>query len=167
MKALAGAIPFDGQISITGPSDRRVRLLFQDVSNQALLGAASLDWSLQKHEAARLLNELMLHDLKAQLGGLSEGLALVKTKLAMVAVRLVEQSGGLILDEPDWGLTRAQSLGFMRAVINVCEKREIPLLVITHRRWFDSMMRSHLSVERHLPDDSSKSGGIAMTIRVR
>jgi ABC-type Mn2+/Zn2+ transport system ATPase subunit len=112
-KALADAIPHEGRARITGRQNDRVRLVFQDVSNQALLTAASLDWSLQNDPAAVRIKDRLVRDVARRQANLDNALSnrtsLLNTKISLVALRLAEKPAGLVLDEPDWGLTRAQA----------------------------------------------------------
>ena len=167
-KALAGAITFSGSAVMTGRSQERVRLIFQDVSNQALLTGASLDWALQYSAGAKHLNTILTNDVLHRLNkfglGVPQEPTLLQTKIAMVAVRLAERPAGLILDEPDWGLSKYQSLAFLNAVVSLCGQEDVPLLVISHRSWFANMWRSRLSVKRL--DRPDVKVGYVMQLRV-
>jgi ABC-type Mn2+/Zn2+ transport system ATPase subunit len=166
-KTLAGAIAYTGSATITGRPLGRVRLIFQDVSNQALLTSASLDWALERNPVANHLNTLLLMNITRELQksgqAVGEERTLLRTKVAMIAMRIAERPTGLVLDEPDWGLTRTQALALFYSVANLCEQEQVPLLVISHRRWFDKLLRSRLRIA--LVDDHGRDDG-AMRISI-
>lgn len=167
MKALAGCIPYTGRIAILGRPSQRVRLLFQDVSNQALLTGASADWTIKNDREVNRLNALLLNDVTHRLERcgiqVDRGPTLLSTKVAMIAIRLAEDPAALVLDEPDWGLSKAQAVALLRAVISLCNREEVPLLIISHRPWFDRAWCSRVRIERMR---SSERGSQVVRLRV-
>ncbi|WP_316159362.1 hypothetical protein [Bradyrhizobium sp. SZCCHNRI3042] len=149
-KALANAIPHEGHARITGRQTERVRLIFQDVSNQALLSAASLDWSLRNNTLARSIRDRLARDIsRTASAALLDAPSLLGTKIDLIALRLAERPAGVVLDEPDWGLTKVQAIALIDAVTKECDQDDIPLLLVSHRPWFDRRIRSRLLVLRN------------------
>jgi Fe-S cluster assembly ATPase SufC len=67
---------------------------------------------------------------------------LLEIKLLLVAIRLAEPRTALILDEPDWGLSRVQAIAFVSAVVHVAHARGLPVILISHKPWWQTMARS-------------------------
>ena len=163
-RILSGAISFDGRAGLTrcqksGPP----RLLFQDVITQTLLRsfeslATSTIYSqgLEPREICRhLLAEYRaaLVDVGAQ--GPEETFttadgfpSLLEVKAMLVAIRLCGQPGAVILDEPDWGLTRAAAVALVAAIIKVAHSCGIPVILISHKPWWRPIARSVVRVDR-------------------
>ena len=69
-------------------------------------------------------------------------------KAALLAVRLCGRPAALILDEPDWGLSRPVALAFVFNVIKTAHKRGIPVVLISHKPWWLNAAGSILQVQR-------------------
>lgn len=160
-KALAGAIGIDGEFRVSGPiNDGPVRILLQDVVGQTLLR----DFKAIRATAGRgqgrrfeqIYREIMgSHDASqsavAQLPTTEPGPAfhsLLEMKAALVAVRLCGRPGALIMDEPDWGLSRPVAVDFVFNVIAAAQKRGIPVMLISHKPWWLKSVGSILRVRR-------------------
>ncbi len=160
-KALAGAVNFSGQAEIAiSAAHSRPRLLFQDVISQTLLrDFASL--AGPHHDAAQVLYRELQQCYDA--AGRSDQAvatpikALLELKLMLTAVRLCLQPAALILDEPDWGLSRLDSLAFTTAVIVTAHKRGVAVLLISHKPWWQPLARSILQVRRQAPEASREA----------
>jgi energy-coupling factor transporter ATP-binding protein EcfA2 len=160
-KALAGAIRCSGLAEVTGRPSRRIRLIFQDVSNQALLTSASLQWMMHRDPLAQRLASRLSSSISQYLKIPNESRnirehSLLQTKLNMIALRIAQSPAGIILDEPDWGLSRPEALALLQAVTFMCAQEEIALLIISHRKWFDASFRSRLRVRRTELDGAEK-----------
>jgi energy-coupling factor transporter ATP-binding protein EcfA2 len=165
MKAIAGALPYSGLAEVFDRPNSRVRLVFQDVANQALLMTSSLSWAIQQNPVAmhlnQLLDEMICRELKRDVTVLPP--TLLATKSALIALRLSERPAALILDEPDWGLSRNEAIALFNATNELCDYERVPLIVITHRRWFDNSFRSQLRIER-LSDPAILSAPLGIKI---
>jgi ABC-type multidrug transport system ATPase subunit len=181
-RILAGAISFDGQANLTrseksGPP----RLLFQDVITQTLLrsfeslaGSTIYAKGLQPYEICRkLLTEYKTvrsdggeEDIPEPVTGMTGFHSLLEVKAMLVAVRLCGQPGALILDEPDWGLTRSAAVALVAAIVKVAHSYGIPIILISHKPWWRPIAKSVIQVDR-TPKTSDKKGNTAFEIRLR
>ena len=163
-KALSGAISIQGTAEvtskhITGPA----RLLFQDVITQTLLrsfdGIAASASRIFGENPLRVydrifqaytlnLQEIDPASAELDLSGKAEFRSLLEIKALLVAVRLCGRPGALILDEPDWGLSRESAIAFVLAVISVAHEFNIPVLIISHKPWWLKIARSSFRVQR-------------------
>ena len=163
-KVLTGAISYDGEAEInSGSNSGPVRLLFQDVVTQTLLRSFdAIAASLPTHNGLNpleLYNKLLdayMHNV----GHLDEGFSapepngshdfrtLLEIKIILVAVRLCGAPRALILDEPDWGLTRNAAIAYVAAIIKVAHELGIPVILISHKPWWNGIAGSTVHVGR-------------------
>ena len=158
-RVLAGAVASQGVAEIAaGSTYGRVRLLFQDVIAQTLL--RSFKAIAGPDDDVRILYRQILDAFdaltgtphgrqtagEAAMGGRSGTLLGIKTLL--VAVRLCHRPGALILDEPDWGMSRSDAIAFVAAIIRVAHARGVPVLIISHKPWWLPVTRSVIGVRR-------------------
>jgi energy-coupling factor transporter ATP-binding protein EcfA2 len=163
-KVLAGAIPFQGVAKIecknqSGPA----RLLFQDVINQTMLRSfeaiAGLSYRKDQENPIELYEEILKAFLiylqkvgnnisKMGLTDFTGYRTLLEIKAILVAVRLCGQPCALIIDEPDWGLTRAASIAFVSAIIKVSHELGTPVILISHKPWWLTIAKSTIRVKR-------------------
>jgi energy-coupling factor transporter ATP-binding protein EcfA2 len=169
-KVLTGTIASQGRAKIMcanrpGPA----RLLFQDVISQTLLRSfdAIAASTFRKFQAgAREVYAKIRKKYFAYLNGAADssgepGLAgsfgldrrrqfrsLLEMKTILVAVRLCGQPRALILDEPDWGLTRQSAVALVLAVVKVSHQFGTPVLLISHKPWWLKIANSIIHVER-------------------
>ena len=73
---------------------------------------------------------------------------MLEIKALLVAVRLCGRPGALILDEPDWGLSRDSAIAFVLAAIQVAHEFGIPVLLISHKPWWLKLANSSIHVQR-------------------
>ncbi len=163
-RALAGSLALKGR-AVAGGKDAqgKVSLLFQDVQTQTLMRSFSVlaagGRSSEKFSVISIYNDireaykLSLVDAGAGAGPLINGPdekdhSLLDVKAILVAVRIAASPAALILDEPDWGLSRRSSIAFVDALVTVAHGRNVPVLLISHKPWWQSMIRSCLSVSR-------------------
>ena len=178
-KLLAGAIAFEGQAALTcrdqsGPP----RLLFQDVIAQTLLrsydaladGAIDINGWKPVELCEKLMQQYRVHyagfnALDSQQNGPVGGFrSLLEIKAMLIAVRLCGQPAALILDEPDWGLTRASAVALVAAVVSVASDLGVPIVLISHKPWWQPMANSTLAVQRTSTSENNKAA--AFDIRV-
>lgn len=180
-RILAGAVSFHGRAIITrakkiGPP----RLLFQDVITQTLLRSFSSIANSTRNanglEPAALYEKLLTEyraaytdenkeDLPQSLAGDTGFRALLEVKAMLIAVRLCGQPGALILDEPDWGLTRAAAVALVAGVVKVAHSCGIPVILISHKPWWRPISKSVIRVDR-TPKTTNGTGTSAFEIRL-
>ena len=75
-------------------------------------------------------------------------------------VRLCSRPAALILDEPDWGLSREDAIAFVQAVIAVAHRQQTAVMIISHKSWWSDMGASVLRVARRrdLTDTGTRIG---------
>ena len=179
-KALAAAIPCAGEASLVGPSGRlRARLLFQDVLNQTLMRTMRQLTPRQKgHGLAEAYDAIAAGVRQRRPAGGPAlipfadrrrdpmPLSLLEVKVLLSAVRLAETGSALILDEPDWGLSRREALAFVGAVVAAAHARSAPVILISHKPWWRPLAGS----VRHVCKETAPPGGAGkclFQIRVR
>ena len=163
-KALAGAHSYQGIAEIgTEGKNGPPRLLFQDVITQTLLrsfDAIARSAICQNTTMPMALYEKILKAYRSFSEESSSGpipsdpfqdwgfCSLLEVKAILVAIRLCGQPAALIVDEPDWGLTRAAAVAFVSAIISVCHEFGIPVILISHKPWWLNLAKSVLQVGR-------------------
>jgi len=177
-KTLAGALAYTGEARVEGPrGERRVRLLFQDVFNQSLMRSMPQlaprgedDGVAAAYDAIR---DVIRH--RAPLAGRTLSafgerrhdaapLSLLEMKILLTALRLVDHDGVLILDEPDWGLSRPDAVAFVAAVVRAAHDRGVPVILISHKPWWRNLARSIRRVSKQTV--SSGADGCLFRIRI-
>jgi len=179
-RALAGALPFRGKAFIKRVDrEGKASLLFQDVLTQTLLRSFAV-----LAGGGRGVNEQRILALYATLrdeyasalgskafgrvGQINEAHAnrhtLLDIKAILVAARLATDPAALILDEPDWGLSRQSAIAFVSAVISVAHRQGIAIILISHKPWWLPVTRSCISVSRTPARSSASSGEPVFTV---
>ena len=79
--------------------------------------------------------------------------------------KLCGRPRALILDEPDWGLTRSSAVALVAAVIKAAHAFGIPVVLISHKPWWLTVAKSIIRVERG-PKKSDDPGADAFRIRL-
>jgi energy-coupling factor transporter ATP-binding protein EcfA2 len=158
-KALSGAVTVRGRAGVRGGS---ARLLFQNVITQTLLRSPKTLRRTARDGCGRAIFDGVLSALIDAFGIHGGDLdrvaaadakdSLLLAKLYMVAARLCGRPVLLILDEPDWGLSRREAAAFVLAVTTVAHAYGVALMLVTHKPWWRPLAASHLAVEkdRHL-----------------
>ena len=154
-KTLSGAIKIEGHISVGG-KNISIRLLFQDVINQTLLRSfqslARSQRCTKDNDVRRVYQSIEryyrsgLDDKSLTVPGTVP--SLIAIKILLVAVRLCGRPQALILDEPDWGLTRKSAEAFVLAVIHCAHELDVSILIISHKPWWRELVCSHLTVHK-------------------
>ncbi|MCP3951275.1 MAG: hypothetical protein GY697_03530, partial [Desulfobacterales bacterium] len=157
-KSLAGAIATRGKAVIkSGRAAGRARLLFQDVITQTLL--RSFEGIVAAVKVSRRDRTVKLYQQLCRACGNQSGAArepdsasrprtLLEIKIILIAVRLAERPPALILDEPDWGLSRAAAIALVTTVIGAAHALGVPVILISHKPWWQSIAGSLLKVEK-------------------
>jgi energy-coupling factor transporter ATP-binding protein EcfA2 len=157
-KVLARAVGFSGQAGI-GADAVGARMLFQDVVAQTLLRSydaiAGSMGTAARPQVASLCREIShaagsadLRPPDTALPHDTAPLSLTAVKAVLVAARLCAGPGALILDEPDWGMTRSEAAAFVAAVIRSAHARRVPVLIISHKPWWRAIAGSTVAVSR-------------------
>lgn len=163
-KSLSGAIATRGKAVVeSGRTAGRARLLFQDVISQTLL--RSFDGILGSAKKNRRGQALMVYQhlrqgCEGRPGEAGRRFAspdpespavkrtLLEIKMILIAVRLAERPPALILDEPDWGLSRRDAVALVAATIGMAHSLDVPVLLISHKPWWQPLAGSVLQVEK-------------------
>ena len=155
-KALSGAAAIEGRFVLqSANASGRARLLFQDVINQALLRKLPDLAPAATGGVGRLCFEGILRDYSRILehcGQPGRGLPdpdkadLLTVKAMLAAVRITARPAALILDEPDWGLSRNAVLALVLAVMRAAHAIGVPVLIISHKPWWRPLAQSRLKV---------------------
>ncbi len=170
-RVLSRAIRFQGQADIeSGKGRGGARLLFQDVMTQVLLRsfqslACSQDSpdgrdALECHHQIVAALMAAFQDVNREPPTLQQPVGdgvhtLLEIKMMLAAVRLCACPSALILDEPDWGLTRAQAVALVSAINNVAHQRGVAVILISHKPWWRPIARGRIAVQkRNLKDRS-------------
>jgi len=180
-KMLCGAIPFQGIAKIeAGANAGPARLLFQDVITQtllrsfngitasasAVLGQNPLDlYDRLSHEYRFNLNLLGGQIAESDFCGENEFRSLLEVKALLVAVRLSGLPSALILDEPDWGLSRDSAIALVLAILKIASESGIPVLIISHKPWWHKITNSIIRVQR-TAKETDKDGNNSFQIKL-
>jgi ABC-type branched-subunit amino acid transport system ATPase component len=165
-KALCRAVGVRGRAAV---NDGQARLLFQNVITQTLLRSpAILRWTAREVCGSALFDTILtaLIDAFEIHGGDLERVtlptardSLLVAKLYMVAARLCSRASLLILDEPDWGLSRREAAAFVLATATVAHAHGIAIMLVSHKPWWKPLAASCLVVEKCHEDGGDGIGG--------
>jgi energy-coupling factor transporter ATP-binding protein EcfA2 len=179
-KALAKAIDYEGsaQIRLSNQTGRdKVRLLFQDVLTQTMLRSRTAiiksvrAWDAGQLEIDAIYQRLQADFLKIAAISSPDAFAgeasLIEVKLALAAVRLCGRPKALILDEPDWGLTRRWAIAFVLALIRTADHLGVPVVLISHKPWWRPLAASLIRVVKKAPRSGEmETGSVRFRIKV-
>lgn len=90
----------------------------------------------------------------------------VRALLAAVRIFELDYSAALILDEPAWGLSKQQAISLVIAIVGLSHEKKRPVIIITHNRWWGSVGKSWLSVEKTSTNSSDKVSLQKFSIKV-
>jgi len=181
-RTMAKAISFKGQVVIDSPEPERPPcLLFQDVLTQTMLRSftalSSAMSGKQGNHTRRCYRDIQQH-YTAALEQSPENTtplindvenyqhSLLDTKTILVAARLSARPAALILDEPDWGMSRPSAIAFVSAVLSTAHRQNTPVLLISHKPWWRSVAHSCIRVTRSAGKHRSTSNSPVFTIRL-
>ena len=154
-KALCHAVGYDGDAQVGDSRDTGYgRLLFQDVVTQTLLRSFPELGRSGRPDADAAVTAIYreLVDLQGLSAEDVDGLgntgpqSLLAVKTMLIAVRLARQPAALILDEPDWGLSRAAAVDLVLSVLQAAHRREVPVILISHKPWWRPVAGSMVRV---------------------
>jgi energy-coupling factor transporter ATP-binding protein EcfA2 len=163
-RTLAGAIAARGSTEIiSGPQKPGpVCLLFQDVLTQTMLRSFKALTFGVDGAATRKIYEAMKKDFDAVLQRFNNSGTLrindwesalhdlLDIKAVLVAARLASAPAALILDEPDWGMSRQSAIAFVSAVTAAAHRQNTAVLLISHKPWWQPIAASRIRVCRTL-----------------
>lgn len=181
-RALAGSLTIRGRAFIKGADvEGTASLLFQDVLTQTLLrsfevlagGGRGVSRQAILAIYAKIRNEYRLAAERKRLSELSQindsienQHTLLDIKVILVAARLAAYPAALILDEPDWGLSRQSGIAFVSAVLSVAHHQGTPVMLISHKPWWQPVVRSCISVSRSSADSSISPDAPVFTVHL-
>ena len=180
-KALSRAVSHEGDILIeaTGGDIPSARLIFQDVSVQTLLrpfaALAALEPGGARKDAFRLYETIRsqistlaikrdLENPMGMTGAEHTPRSLLDIKTMLAAARLTRSPGMLILDEPDWGLTRESTVAWVLAVVTIAHGLGIPIMIISHKPWWEPVANSVLRLRK---EEVLIRDGVVESFRIR
>ncbi len=179
-RTLAGAIAAKGSAAIISGSQKTgpACLLFQDVLTQTMLRSFTALTSGFNRTAVLRIYEHMRKDFEAALRAIKETHnlhindwkaklhALLDIKAILVAVRLASAPAALILDEPDWGMSRQSAIAFVSAVLAAAHRQNTPVFLISHKPWWQPIAGSRVLVSRtaRREDDDLADPAFSITI---
>jgi len=182
-RSIAQAVSIKGQIALDSPHPQHPAcLLFQDVLSQTMLRSfGALSHRPTKDRTDHIYNcyrELQQHykraikqessDKVAPIGDWSDKEhSLVDLKAILVAARIADNPGALILDEPDWGMSRTSAVAFVSAVLATAHSQQIPVLLISHKPWWGPVTASMLRVTRSSAARNRPAASPVFTIRLK
>lgn len=179
-KTLAAAMPFSGEASVhVSGAPARARLLFQDVFNQALMRSMrQLTSRGPTGPVAAVYDEILAGMGTPSAAGRAPNPSfrvrqrdgnppsLLELKMLLTAVRLAAGTTVLILDEPDWGLSRSDAVAFVTAVVHAAHARSVPLILISHKPWWQNLARSVRWFRKETPA-APDAGGCLFQIHIQ
>ena len=166
-KALSDAVEHTGMAKIRANGYiGHSRLLFQDVVMQTLLRPFSVLTETIRFTPKRdilktykrLINKFVSHFKSKRepvpyIGEFgSTAKTLLEYKFMLTAIRICCSPTALILDEPDWGLTKNVGIAFVVSAIEVSHENNIPVIIISHKTWWRVIAKSHLSIKKEVVD---------------
>jgi energy-coupling factor transporter ATP-binding protein EcfA2 len=179
-RALAGSIALQGRAVVGGVDTQgKVSLLFQDVQTQTLMRSFSVlaagGRNTSKSSVLSIYTDIReAYNLSLVCTGAGagpfinepgeKGHTLLDVKAILVAVRIAASPAALILDEPDWGLSRQSSITFVDTVVTIAHDRKIPVLLISHKPCWQPLIRSCLSVSRTPGGNATSSDEPVFTV---
>ena len=180
-RALAGAVAARGNAAVISESQppNPACLLFQDVLAQTMLRSfktLASGITRSQREAVLRIYQHMRKDFNAALHPFGKGNTvrindwgatfhhLLDIKTVLVASRLASAPSALILDEPDWGLSRSSAIAFVSAALSAAHRQKTPVLLISHKPWWQPIAKSRVLVSRTERKESGDSTEPAFSI---
>lgn len=166
-RILAKAITYKGRVDLENPfAKRSPSLLFQDVLTQTMLRSfhslAGIQGSEKRTRTQDIYRKLQQAYASAVHHASVSGMpmvgdweekqhSLLDIKTILVAARLATKPAALIMDEPDWGLSRTSAVAFVSSILSIAHSLKIPVFLISHKPWWHSIARSSIHVSRSKP----------------
>jgi energy-coupling factor transporter ATP-binding protein EcfA2 len=182
-RTLAGAIAAKGNSAIISDTEKSgpACLLFQDVLTQTMLrsfSALSSGITRFNREVIFRIYEDIRKDFEAASLAFNGGdtvrindwnanvHVLLDIKAVLVATRLASAPAALILDEPDWGMSRQSAIAFVSAVLAAAHRQNTPVLLISHKPWWQPIARSRVLISRTARRENDDLADPAFSITV-
>jgi len=181
-RTIAQAVATKGHVTLASPHAHHPPcLLFQDVLGQTMLRSfETLSRRPSKSHRNHIhycYQELQKHYARARqqtdpdpvtaIGAWSDNQhSLVDIKAILVAARLASKPAALILDEPDWGMSRTSAVAFVSAVLATAHDQQTPVMLISHKPWWHTVTGSTLRVTRSPVSRNQSSASPVFTIRL-
>lgn len=157
-KALCRAVAIEGEALIARPGRKGpAGLLFQDVVTQTLMRTVPVMARTARHTDGPSAQAIFDDILALQQQWISEENiaetaaghdSLLAVKAMLIAMHLSSLPSALILDEPDWGLSRSAAVAFVAAVVAQAHGLGVPVIIISHKPWWRSMAADVLEVTK-------------------
>ncbi len=179
-RTIANAIPVKGRVVIGGQDPERPPcLLFQDVLTQTMLrsfpalsGVMGGRHGERTRKCYREIQQNYADTLDRSPGDAppligdweNDRHSLLDIKTILVASRLSARPAALILDEPDWGMSRPSAFAFVSAVLMTAHHQKTPVLLISHKPWWRPVTQSSIRVSRTTSKDNYSSAAPVFTI---
>lgn len=84
--------------------------------------------------------------------------SVLAVKMMLVAVRLSTLPAAMILDEPDWGLSRRAAIALVGGVIQTAHDLGVALILISHKPWWWPIAASRVVVSKFWTGTDSGKG---------
>jgi len=162
-RALSNSIETSGNAVVqTHGYIGHARLLFQDVITQAMLrpfpALISSLHGISEQEIIKVYDEIVNEfreyftskGLQVPLIGRrnASDKTLLEYKFMLVALRLSSKAPAIILDEPDWGVTKETASAFLASVVKVAHNRNIAVVLLSHKIWWRGVAKSCLMARK-------------------
>ena len=168
-KVLSGAVFYSGHAKIRcGEKAGKARLVFQDAISQTMARERELllhePCCSIEHAAEKLYAQLIERtrsellrvfsgrsSREAEIGklcNLLQEMSLLTAKLNLIAYRISQQPPLLILDEPDWGVSREVAIALVLATTKIAHENGIAVLIVSHKPWWRAVCNSILRIHR-------------------
>lgn len=163
---LSRAISFKGDATVRSEGKIGLaRLLLQDVLTQTLLRSfRRIVLSSKRSGELKTINiyNSIIKEFVNYFKSLNKGVPLIgydenlgpktllETKIILIAVRLCTHPSALILDEPDWGLSKESSIALVVSVSKVAHSMGIPIIIISNKTWWEHIVKSKITARKKL-----------------
>jgi len=181
-RTIAHAVSVKGSVVVNSPkSERPACLLFQDVLTQTMLRSFTALSRSARAKHSQRIRACYLEIQQNYIAALQQAPDinampighwaddphdLMDIKAILVAARLCDRPAALILDEPDWGMSRASAVAFVSAVLATAHRQQTPVLLISHKPWCQSVTRSTIRVSRTPARDMQSAGSAVFRINL-
>jgi len=163
---LSRAIAYNGDAQIVNEGIiGHARLVFQDIivqtlfrnSNDIAESNAKIDSKLSYDVYAEIFKEFsnFFKSLQKEvplIGYDTEEYpaSLLQIKGMLVAARIATKPNALIVDEPDWGLSRDVAVALVVSIAKISHKHQIPVIIISHKPWWSGLAKSTVTITKEI-----------------
>lgn len=157
VKALTKISGYRGELSVaSGDNKAPCRLLQQNTLSQSLFrvgdqfaptgcGPAYDEFSDIRQNLKRQIETFLNTEISAE--------SVLGLKTALMAARLCQKPKLVILDEPEWGLSFKNAEAFVMAVCAVAHYRQVPVMLVSHKNWWQNLAQSQIVVSKTPPNE--------------